>query len=98
LILNVDLDLVCNSAPESDWELSEFQSIPLLRRAIQTAPDPAEGPVDRFVIKLVRIPDGRYVLDHESSACGVSPAEIKKDRAREDGHNPIVLLRVDRKV
>src|SRR5690606_21447342 len=98
LILDVDLNLVGDAASSPDRELSDFQSIPVNRRAIQTAPNPVVGPFVRFVIKLVRIADGRSVLDDESRIRGVSSPEFKKDRAREDGHNPIVLLRVDPKV
>src|SRR5690606_33097406 len=98
LILNIDLDLVSNSASGSDWELSDFQSIPVNRRTVQTASNPVVGPFVRFVIKLVRIADGRSVLDDESRICGISSPEFKKDRAGKDGHNPIVLLRVDPKV
>src|SRR5690606_9718653 len=95
LILNIDLDLVSNSTPGSDWELSDFQSIPVNRRAIQTASNPVVGPFVRFVIKLVCIADGRSVLDDEPRICGISSPEFKKDRAGKDGHNIIILLRVD---
>src|SRR5690606_7659770 len=82
-------------APGSDWELSDFQSIPVNRRTIQTASNPVVGPFVRFVIKLVCIADGRSVLDDEPRICGISSPEFKKDRAGEDSHNPIVLLRID---
>src|SRR5690606_21555261 len=90
-----DLNLVSNSAPGSDWELSDFQPIPVNRRTIQTASNPVVCPFVRFVIKLVRIADGRSVLDDQPRIGGISSPEFNKDRAGKDGHNSSVLLRVD---
>src|SRR5690606_39853195 len=70
LILDIELDLVSNSAPGSDWELGDFQSIPVNRRTIQTASNPVVGPFVRFVITLVRIAGGRPVHDDQRRSCG----------------------------